>query len=186
MPESISMYSVFTDILTPEDCDKYIAEHTSPDAEKNTPGIGNEVIGTATVDLEVRNTLITPLAPYRGLGGVLAGVGLSANFHHWKFDVTHSNQAEFLTYPAGGRYQAHIDVAMISDVACRKLTVIAFLNDGFTGGKFYIQDGHEKCYPPQSKGTVLVFPSFYLHGVEDIEESIRYSAVCWMAGPFFK
>lgn len=171
-------------MLTPEDCSKYIAEHTSSDAVKNISEIGTEANGK--IDLNIRNTVITPLQPYRGLGGVLAAVGLSANFYAWGFDVTHSSQAEFLSYPAGGRYQSHIDVEMVLSGVCRKLTVIAFLNDDFTGGKFYLQDGHEKFYPPQEKGTILVFPSFYLHGVEDIEDGVRYSAVCWMAGAFFK
>jgi PKHD-type hydroxylase len=68
----------------------------------------------------------------------------------------------------------------------RKLTVLAFLNDDFKGGKFFLQTGHEKIYPPQKKGTVLVFPSFILHGVEDVEEGERYSVVTWMVGPWFK
>jgi predicted 2-oxoglutarate/Fe(II)-dependent dioxygenase YbiX len=186
MSEPLFMYRMFTDVLTTEDCDRYIAEHTSSDAVKEIPKIGNDAQDNVKVDLNIRNTLITPLPTYRGLGGSLAAVGLSANFYGWKFDVTHANQAEFLSYPAGGRYKSHIDVQMAHDVACRKLTVIVFLNDDFTGGKFYIQDGHKKDYPPQAKGTILVFPSFYLHGVEDIEEGTRYSAVCWMTGPFFK
>jgi PKHD-type hydroxylase len=49
-----------------------------------------------------------------------------------------------------------------------------------------LQTGHEKIYPPQKKGTVLVFPSFILHGVEDVEEGERYSVVTWMVGPWFK
>jgi PKHD-type hydroxylase len=69
---------------------------------------------------------------------------------------------------------------------CRKLTVLAFLNDDFVGGKFYIQNGAQKYYPPQQKGTVIVFPSFMPHGVEDIISGTRYSAVCWMVGKFFK
>jgi PKHD-type hydroxylase len=116
----------------------------------------------------------------------LAAAGLSANHHAWKFDVTHANQAEFLAYPAGGRYTAHVDTFLAHSDDCRKLTVLAFLNDNFKGGRFYLQDGHERFYPPQTKGTVLVFPSFIMHGVEDVEEGNRYSVVCWMVGKFFR
>jgi PKHD-type hydroxylase len=65
-------------------------------------------------------------------------------------------------------------------------SAIIYINDDFKGGKFYLQNGHEKYYPPQSKGTVLVFPSFIMHGVEDVEDGNRYSVVCWMVGKFFK
>jgi predicted 2-oxoglutarate/Fe(II)-dependent dioxygenase YbiX len=46
-------------------------------------------------------------------------------------------------------------------------------------------DEHRK-YPPQGKGTVLVFPSFMPHGVEPVTKGMRYSIVTWMVGPYFK
>ena len=51
---------------------------------------------------------------------------------------------------------------------------------------FYIQNSHEKLYPPQTPGTVLVFPSFMPHGVEPVIKGIRYSIVTWMVGEYFK
>jgi PKHD-type hydroxylase len=69
---------------------------------------------------------------------------------------------------------------------CRKLTVLAFLNDDFEGGRLFLQVGHEKMYPIQKAGTVLVFPSFILHGVEPVVKGIRRSIVTWMVGPWFK
>jgi PKHD-type hydroxylase len=69
---------------------------------------------------------------------------------------------------------------------CRKLTVLAFLNEDFEGGRLYLQIGHEKIYPPQNAGTVLVFPSFVLHGVEPVTKGIRRSVVTWLVGPWFK
>jgi predicted 2-oxoglutarate/Fe(II)-dependent dioxygenase YbiX len=173
----------YTDVLTPEACDLLIKTYTNPNIAKELPMIG---MGNGMIDTTVRNVERVILPTYKDLGGRLAAVGLAANFHHWKFDITHANQAEFLIYPSGGRYKAHVDTFLAHDDDCRKLTILAFLNDDFKGGKFYIQNGHEKYYPPQSKGTVLVFPSFLLHGVEDVEEGTRYSAVCWMVGKFFR
>ena len=126
------------------------------------------------------------LPVYKDLGGRLAAAGLAANHQAWKFDITHANQAEFLKYPAGGRYTTHIDTMLDPSAECRKLTVLAFLNDDFEGGKFYFMQGNQKVYPPQNKGTIIVFPSFIPHGVDDIISKIRYSAVCWMVGKFFK
>jgi PKHD-type hydroxylase len=144
-----------------------------------------------TIDKTVRNVNKVILPVYKGIGARLAAVGLDANSKRWKFDITKANQSEFLKYPAGGgRYKGHIDTALVDTkenmLECRKLTVLAFLNDDFKGGKFFLQTGYEKFYPPQKKGTVLVFPSFLLHGVEDVEEGERYSVVTWMVGPWFK
>ena len=172
---------VYTDILTPDACDKIIATYDSLD--KLPPVIGS---GDGAVNPDIRNVERVMLPTYKDIGGRLAAAGLAANNRAWKFDITHANQAEFLKYPAGGRYTAHMDTFMNPEGECRKLTVLAFLNDDFEGGKFYLQIAHEKIYPPQEKGTVIVFPSFMPHGVEDIISGTRYSVVCWMVGKFFK
>jgi len=173
----------FTDIFTAEDCDLIVKAYSDELVKKEPPFIGGD---SGTIDLNIRNVQRVLIPIYKDLGAQLAAAGLSANNQAWKFDITHANQAEFLIYPAGGRYVSHVDTFMFHGEECRKLTVLAFLNDDFKGGKFYIQNGHDKYYPPQSKGTVLVFPSFFLHGVEPVEEGTRYSAVCWMVGKFFR
>jgi len=182
LPQEELRYRVFQDVLTPEACDMLIKLYTSDKTEKRQPVIGAE----GAINKTVRNVELVMLPTYKDIGGRLAAVGLSANHAAWQFDITHANQAEFLIYPAGGRYQAHVDTFLKQGDECRKLTVLAFLNDDFKGGKFFIQDEQNKHYPPQTKGTVLVFPSFIMHGVEDIEEGQRCSVVCWMVGKFFK
>jgi predicted 2-oxoglutarate/Fe(II)-dependent dioxygenase YbiX len=183
LPVQDMQQAVYTDILTEQACDALIKLYSQDIVVKEPPVIGT---GTGAIDKSIRNVERVMLPTYKDIGGRLAAAGLAANHHHWKFDITHANQAEFLIYPAGGRYKAHVDTFLAHGDDCRKLTVLAFLNDDFKGGKFYIQNGHEKYYPPQSKGTVLVFPSFLMHGVEDVEEGTRYSVVCWMVGKFFR
>jgi len=175
---------VYTDILTKEACDSLIKLYTKKEITKELPYIGGN--NTQNVDTNIRNVERVVLPTYKDIGGRLAAAGFAANYSAWKFDITHANQAEFLIYPAGGRYTSHVDTFLAHGDECRKLTVLAFLNDDFKGGRFYLQNEHEKYYPPQSKGTVLVFPSFIMHGVEDVEEGNRYSVVCWMVGKFFK
>jgi len=183
VPQEELRYRFFQDVLTPEACDMLIKLYTSDKTDKQPPVIGT---GEGAIDKTIRNVERVMLPTYKDIGGRLAAVGLAANHAAWKFDITHANQAEFLIYPAGGRYQAHVDTFLAQGDECRKLTVLAFLNDDFKGGKFFIQDGQNKHYPPQTKGTVLVFPSFIMHGVEDIEEGQRCSVVCWMVGKFFR
>jgi predicted 2-oxoglutarate/Fe(II)-dependent dioxygenase YbiX len=149
-------------------------------------GIGGTE-GRGVIDKEIRDVMRTSLPTFKGIGATLCGIGMQVNQDAWKFDVTHANQTDYLKYDKDGHYSAHIDT-FFSDLSapCRKLTVLAFLNDDFEGGRLFIQVGHEKMYPPQSVGTVLVFPSFLVHGVEPVTSGIRRSIVTWLVGPWFK
>jgi PKHD-type hydroxylase len=89
-------------------------------------------------------------------------------------------------YDVNGKYETHVDTFHQRTNETRKLTVLVFLNDDFEGGKFYIANGHQRMYPEQSKGSVIIFPSFMPHGVEPITKGVRYSIVTWMVGPYFK
>jgi len=123
----------------------------------------------------------------RGITSALVGLALQCNFDHYKFDITRANQSEMLRYDSRGHYTSHIDTFLSpSDPEVRKLTVLLFLNDDFEGGRLFIQDGHERMYPPQKAGDVVIFPSFLLHGVEPVTSGVRRSLVTWMVGPWFR
>ena len=176
----------FPDGLPLAACDKLIQSAETNQTE--TAGIGG---ATQIFDKKIRDVKKIQLPAYRGIGATLAGMALSANSQTWKFDISHANQCDFLKYDQDGHYLAHVDTFMPAlhepmPTDCRKLTVLAFLNDDFEGGRLFIQIGHEKIYPPQAKGSVLVFPSFMLHGVEPVTKGIRRSIVTWMVGPWFK
>lgn len=175
------LYWHFTNAFTPSECKKFIKTY---DAEMEDARIGDT--SNEVVDKSYRDASRVSLNSYQGLGATLAGIGMSANVQAWDFDIKYANQCEILRYDKNGHYDVHKDTMLEPNAYCRKLTILAFLNDEFEGGKFFIQVGREKIYPPQTKGSVIVFPSFLLHGVEDVTEGVRYSAVCWMAGPFFK
>jgi len=145
------------------------------------------VNGPGVLDKKIRDVKKIPLPIYKGIGAAMAGAALSANQQAWKFDITRANQCDYLKYDVNGHYHAHTDTFIDPEVKeCRKLTVLAFLNDDFEGGRLFIQNGYEKIYPPQKTGTILVFPSFMLHGVEPVTKGIRRSIVTWMVGPWFK
>jgi len=174
----------FPDAMTPDACKKLI-ESLEAQAQGEDAQIGGA--GEGVVDKNIRDVRKVPLPSYRGIGATMAGMGLSANMNAWKFDVTHSNQTDYLKYDVDGHYHAHVDTFMKpGNKECRKLTVLVFLNDDFEGGKLFLQNGHEKIYPPQEPGTCLVFPSFMLHGVEPVTKGIRRSIVTWLVGPWFK
>jgi predicted 2-oxoglutarate/Fe(II)-dependent dioxygenase YbiX len=165
-------------------CDRIIAEYGKPETEKRLPVIGKGE--NATVNLDIRNVQRVAMPVYGGIGATLTSIGLQVNHQVWQYNITHYNQSEFLMYDVKGKYETHVDTFHQKSNETRKLTVLAFLNDDFEGGKFYIQNSHERLYPQQTKGTALVFPSFMPHGVEPVTKGIRYSVVTWMVGPYFK
>ena len=164
-------------------CDQMISKFESFETEK--AGIGGGTSGT--VDTEVRDVNKIPITNEIGIGATLTGIGLNMNNRAWKFDVTHSNQTEYLRYDADGHYKTHVDTLNSpNQKETRKITVLAFLNDDFEGGRLYLENGSERVYPHQNKGAVITFPSYINHGVEPVTKGIRRSIVTWMVGPWFK
>ena len=167
-------------------CDNIIKEYSNPEVEKEQPFIGEGRDPVANINLNIRNVLRLPLPMNQGIGATLTSCALNINHAYWKYDITHSNQTEFLMYDVNGKYEAHVDTFHQLGNKTRKLTCLAILNDNFEGGKFYIMNSHEKIYPPQEKGDIIVFPSFMVHGVEPVTKGKRFTVVTWLVGPYFK
>ena len=167
-------------------CKKLIEEYAKPEVKKELPFIGGGDDLEKNINLDIRNVQRLQLPLFAGIGATLTAMGLQVNHERWQYNITHANQSEFLMYDIDGKYEAHVDTFHQKSNETRKLTVLAFLNDDFEGGKFYIQNSNERFYPQQTPGTVLVFPSFMPHGVEPVLKGIRYSVVAWMVGPYFK
>lgn len=175
--------AIFENHISDNFCNNIINEYNNPNIIKEIAGVG---IDQGRLDLNIRDVKKAILASNSGIGATLTATGLNANNYWWKYNVTHSNQSELLCYDTKGHYVSHTDTIHSHKEDTRKLTCLAILNDDFEGGKFYIQDSNTKYYPPQSKGTVLVFPSYLLHGVEPVTKGIRYSVVTWLVGPYFR
>lgn len=178
------LYWHFSDAMTTEAAKKLI-ESLESQVQGEDAGIGTGE--TVTVNKKIRDVKRVTLPSYRGIGATMFGMGMSANHQAWKFDITHSNQTDYLKYDTNGHYYPHVDTFIDPKTnECRKLTVLVFLNDDFEGGRLFLQNGHVKKYPPQGAGTCLVFPSFIVHGVEPVTKGIRRSVVTWLVGPWFK
>ena len=175
--------AVFENHISNSFCDNLIKTYSQDSIHKELPHIG---LFAERVDKSVRDTERVLLPHNVGIGATLTATGLNANNYWWQYKITHSNQTEFLIYKPNGHYNPHVDTAHQHSNETRKLTALAFLNDDFEGGKFFLNAGGIPYYPPQTKGTVLVFPSYMIHGVEPVTKGIRYSSVTWLVGPYFK
>jgi hypothetical protein len=152
--------------------------------------INNSVDATLVgdvIDKSVRDSKKIIINKDIGIAATLTGIGLNCNQKLWNFNVTHSNQSEYLQYDKNGHFHSHLDIIMKEHTEeTRKLTIITLLNDEYEGGQLYFQYGHQKIYPDLKPGDVVVFPSFILHGVEPVTSGIRRSIVTWLVGPYFK
>lgn len=177
------LYKVIEGIFSPDTCAKIIST-----SEQNNAVVAK--VGSAesqVVDKTVRDVKQIHMPTFKGIGATMSGIGLAVNRDIWQFDITHANQCDYLMYDKDGHYRAHIDTFFkVGDTECRKLTVLAFLNNEYEGGRFFLQIGDMKIYPPQDVGNVIVFPSFLLHGVEPVTHGVRRTIVTWMVGPWFK
>lgn len=180
---NINDYFVSENLISDKFCDNIIERYSQNDIIKEGALIGN---GSGTIDKSIRDVERVMLAKHAGIGSTLTATALNVNHELWKYNITHSNQTEFLIYKPDGHYNPHVDTYHSHSDETRKLTALAFLNDDFEGGKFFINPNGNIVYPPQKKGTVLVFPSYMIHGVEPVTKGIRYSCVTWLVGPYFK
>lgn len=184
--DSTVLYWHFSQAVPEDACQRLINSVEKLDTEIAKIGGGGDS-NAGFIDKKIRDVKKIPLPAWTGLGAQMSGMGLSANRQAWKFDITHANQCDYLIYDVDGHYHAHTDTLIDpTQTECRKLTVLAFLNDDFEGGQLFLQIGHEKIYPPQKVGSVLVFPSFIMHGVEPVTKGVRRSVVTWMIGSWFK
>ena len=175
--------AVFDNHISDDFCNNLIKTYSKNDIKKEPPVIGSN---KGTIDKSIRDTERVILPQNVGIGATLTSTGLNANHYWWQYTITHANQTEFLIYKPDGHYNPHVDTFHQHSNETRKLTALAFLNDDFEGGKFFLNANGNLYYPFQKKGTVLVFPSYMIHGVEPVTKGIRYSCVTWLVGPYFK
>ena len=174
--------AVFEAHISDSFCENLINTYSQDNIAKEPPVIGG---GTGNIDKNIRDTERVLLPQNVGIGATLTATGLNANNYWWQYHITNTNQTELLIYKPNGHYNPHVDTFHQHGEA-RKLTALAFLNDDYEGGKFFLNATGSLYYPPQKKGTVLVFPSYMVHGVEPVTKGIRYSCVTWLVGPYFK
>lgn len=120
----------------------------------------------------------------------------AVNNAFYNFDLYGYSSFQYAEYGSsdGGKYDAHMDLIMSEDkpsnlLDTRKLSMSLLLSEpgvDFTGGDFFIHQNANPTNINLSKGRMVFFPSFMLHGVSPVTSGIRKSIVIWADGPKFK
>lgn len=121
----------------------------------------------------------------------------SINNQFFNFDLYGFNAFQYSEYHGEelGKYDFHLDL-VVNDESCknhltRKLSLVILLSEpgvDFEGGEFQINLSSEKNVKTlgMKKGSLIAFPSFFIHRVTPVTKGIRRSIAVWVEGPKFK
>ena len=102
-----------------------------------------------------------------------------------RFSLGVREGASFIRYSPGGFYLPHVDRAEDRewpDAAHRRVSVVVFLNDDFTGGALHLIDAGTVVTP--RAGLLVAFDAALLHEVEPVRNGTREVVVDWfLDGP---
>ena len=107
-----------------------------------------------------------------------------ANDNIFNFKLFYSKDSiQYSKYSENGKYDWHIDIGQKS-ANLRKLSCSILLNDPgeFEGGDFEYWTKSNPERVPLKKGSILFFPSFFLHRVTKVTKGERESLVMWIGG----
>jgi predicted 2-oxoglutarate/Fe(II)-dependent dioxygenase YbiX len=115
----------------------------------------------------------------------------SLNEQHFQFDLDHLEAPQLTEYDGKyqGEYKPHVDSCPLDEFGTtRKLSFILQLSPSaeYEGGELVFPniDAFDSV-AAKEQGTVIVFPSYLLHGVKPVTEGHRKSLVAWARGPAF-
>jgi hypothetical protein len=95
----------------------------------------------------------------------------------WAFEVEFSPIYSLSRYNAGTHLSRHHDAG--PDHTSRVLTLVLYLNENYSGGRFVFSDLGIRVRP--DIGDALLFPSETFHEVETVEEGTRYVLITFAA-----
>mgnify|MGYP003137883707 CR=1 FL=1 len=113
---------------------------------------------------------------------------------NWNFQISSCEPMQITRYKKNGHYDFHFDgngftrYNMPEDEVLhgktRKLSMTIVLNQDYEGGEFEFFDSG-KTLIKEKMGTVIVFPSYFVHRVRPVTKGTRYSLVAWFTGEPF-
>lgn len=175
-------------IFSDEECDKIIEYGES--LEERYAMIGDE---DNPINLELRKSKIAWILPTTDSDWIFDRMLYWADVHnakYYRFNMIGAEMIQYTKYKKKKhKYDVHVDYHVDEGKQLvRKLSAVLFLSDPseYEGGKFQII-GKESCYTTieQKRGTIIFFPSFFLHRVTPITSGVRRSLVMWFMGPPF-
>ena len=159
-----------------------------------TNGFHDAKIGDQTrpdyYDEEVRNckTSTIPFQQLLWFENLLSEALSEINFNHYEFDLVGFSDLQCIEYNKGTYFKRHLDNFLGKPEYQRKLTFIFQLTDPdeYVGGDLVVYTHRDEERMTRKQGSLIVFPSYTMHEVEEVLSGTRYSIIGWVLGPDFK
>jgi len=180
----------FSKNFSKNECDNIISLVIS-NIQPQQPKLGVEGISDSVVRRSEIRFINNNDSKFNFLFDRLWNLAIRANDEFFDFHISRLNFLQFATYDEtnNGEYKSHHDVFWLNDDPKyhRKLSCTVQLSDPSTyeGGNFELYNTRQEIDIDnrRSQGTVIFFPSFYMHAVTPVTKGKRYSLVCWFEGP---
>lgn len=158
------------DALSPADCDAYIQKMRAGEAEV-APIIGHHGV---EVDLAVRNNTRVMWDDEAEANALLKRVGAHVPKRLMGMSLSGGNpRLRIYRYGPGERHGAHWDTVVHLDGGVRSLvTLVFYLNDGFTGGETDFPELERRISP--RKGRALLFQHRILHEATEVTAGEKF------------
>jgi PKHD-type hydroxylase len=118
-------------------------------------------------------------------------LAIEANDSQWNFDLSHAHELiQYTEYWADekGHYGWHQDIGP-GNGSLRKISITIQLSDSedYKGGDLEIMLGEGSVNTcPRGAGVAVLFPSYMLHRVTQVQAGLRKSLVLWVGGSHYK
>jgi len=190
-------YMIYEGAVSPEICDSIIKQFDKEPFSSGKVGTENQ----GRIDSKIRNTEIQWASKNSLVECIISRFIIQANQEAmWNFDITEPELVQIGKYEENQFYEQHIDCyikggdviatgngggIIVPMLLQRKISASLLLNDEseYEGGDLLMLN---ETITTKKQGTIIVFPSFMAHQVTPVTRGVRYSAVCWMAGPKWK
>jgi PKHD-type hydroxylase len=169
-------------VFTPEECLRLIADFTP----QLKPGLVEAMDPTESVSIRKSSAVfVFPNESTNWVFERLSRAVSEINDALYGFEVSEFREGfQFTRYEVGEYYGPHFDIGP-GKLTERKLSMTVQLSvpEDYTGGELVI---YPAFVAAKDQGSMTVFPSFMCHHVRPVKTGVRYSLVCWLAGPPFK
>jgi PKHD-type hydroxylase len=185
----LSNFFYFEHGLTPEQADRVV------ELAKQLPTKDGAVFDSGDTTSIVRSyrkskiRWIPKTEQFMWLYWELASLVNIANKRMWNFDIQGMQEdIQFTEYHGNdqGFYDWHLDVG--ESTSMRKISIVVMLSDpaDYEGGLLQFKTGQTERTVPREKGTVILFPPYFLHRVIPVTAGTRRTLVLWVSGPPFR
>ena len=175
----------------PEDACDHIVEH----GLSQTLDAAEVINDSTPLDLSIRRSSIAWISePW--IKEMLFALGHGVNREAFGFDLysglnTFDVQFTQYAHSTEDKYDWHIDTSFAQQKPSdRKLSLIVQLSDpsDYSGGELHIKidGGSDGRLADLPRGTLIAFPSFFLHCITPVTSGTRHSLVSWLEGPLWR